>query len=157
MNKRTAIIGALVSLVAWGQPLLVGMGVILTSAGVMLLVPEKLEAESVSYYYNRGIQQYNAGDHEGAITAFTQTIKLNPKHKDAYIYRGISKKKLEDHYGAIEDYTQAIEIDPRYAIAYVNRGIAKENLGDLNGACSDWRNAASLGYQDASQWVRNQC
>ena len=37
------------------------------------------------------------------------------------------------------------------------RGISKELLGDLNGACIDWKKAANLGYEDAAQWVKDQC
>ena len=57
MKKRTAVIGALVSLLPLGQPLVIGTGAALTSAGVILTVPEKAKAESAVFYYNRGIDK----------------------------------------------------------------------------------------------------
>ena len=59
--------------------------------------------------------------------------------------------------GAINDYSKVIELNPDFDTAYSNWGIAKENLGDLNGACNDWRKAASLGDEEAAQWVRDEC
>ena len=58
---------------------------------------------------------------------------------------------------AIEDYSKVIKLKPNDANTYVFRGLTKYNLGDINGACNDWRKAASLGYEYASQWVRDQC
>ena len=157
MKKRTAIIGALVSLLPLGQPLLIGTGVVLTSAVVMLTVPEKAKAESAVFYYNRGIDKYNAGDSYGAITDYNRAIEINPRYANAYHNRGVAKRKLGDNYGAIADYTKAIDINPNYRSAYKNLGIVKEDIGDLQGACSDWRDASYLGDEDAVYWVINQC
>ena len=49
MKKRTAVIGALVSLLPLGQPLFIGTGAVLTSAAVMIAVPEKAKAESAFF------------------------------------------------------------------------------------------------------------
>jgi len=32
-----------------------------------------------------------------------------------------------------------------------------EETGDISSACKDWRVAASLGDQDAADWVSRQC
>ncbi len=45
MQKRTALIGTLVSLLPIGQPLVIGTGTALTSAAVMLTVPKKVNAQ----------------------------------------------------------------------------------------------------------------
>ena len=49
MKKRTAVIGALVSLLPMGQPLVIGGGAALTSAAVMLSVPEKVNAQTKNF------------------------------------------------------------------------------------------------------------
>ena len=157
MKKRTAVIGALVSLLPIGQPLLIGTGSVMTSAAVMLAIPEKAQADSASYYYNRGNDKDDEGDYYGAISDYNKAIEINPRYADAFINRGIAKRKLEDYYGAISDYNRAIEINPSYRKAYRSRGIVKEILGNLQGACADWREASYLGDQDSAKWVRNQC
>ena len=45
MSKRTALIAAFVSLMPMGQTVLIGTGAVLTSAGMMLAIPEKIHAQ----------------------------------------------------------------------------------------------------------------
>ena len=152
MKKRTAVIGALVSLMPLGQPLMIGIGTALTNTAVMLTVPEKAKAESASFYYNRGIDKYDIGDYYGAISDYTKAIEINPNLHQAYYNRGwIKSSKLKDYYGAISDYTKALEINPSDADAYNNRGRAKYLLGDNKGACKDAKEAASLGDEESKR------
>ena len=64
---------------------------------------------------------------------------------------------LKDYEGAIADFTKAIEINPEDVYAYKSRGVSQEYIGNLIGACSDWRKASSLGDEDSSSWVIDQC
>ena len=68
MNKRTAFVGAILSLMPLGQPLLIKTGVVLSSSAVMLSLPEKVNAESASFYHDRGYEKGNNGDYYGAIS-----------------------------------------------------------------------------------------
>ena len=155
MKKRIAFVGAILSLIPFGQPLIIKISVVFSSSAVMLFVPEKAQAESANFYFDRALLKGEKGDHYGAISDFTKVIELNPKDAVAYYNRGWNKGKIKDYYGEISDYTKAIEINPNYLSAYKNRGIDKEIIGDLNGACADWQKASQLGDQDATQWVRN--
>ena len=157
MKKRIAFIGAILSLIPLGNPFLIKTGMVLSSSAVMLSLPEKVNADSADFYFNRAYDKGENGDHYGAISDYTKAIELDPNDAVAYYNRGYSKSELKDHYGAIADYTKAIELDLRYTSAYYNRGIEKEIIGDLNGACADWQKASQLGDQDATQWVRNDC
>ena len=112
---------------------------------------------SVEEYYNRGKERLNSENYNGAISDFTNVIRITPDFFPAYNVRGISKRRLKDYSGAISDYTKTIELQPNYVNAYYNRAILKENLGDLNGACADWKKAAELGDTDAAGWVANKC
>jgi len=138
MKKRTAFIGALVSLIPLGQPLLMKTGVTFSTVGVTLFVSEKVNAESAEFYINRGSDKLDAEDYKGAISDFTEAIKINPDDGDAYFNRGFAKENLEDYKDAISDYTEAIKINPWYADAYHNRGILKRELKDFKGAISDF-------------------
>ena len=136
MKKRTAVIGALVSLLPIGQPLVIGTGTVLTSAGVMLSVPEKVNAESADFYFNSAYEKAERGDYYGAISDYTKSIEINPNDQDAFYNRGISKIKLKDYYGAISDYTKAIEINPKKVKAYNNIAYIKrkKEINDNYGA-----------------------
>ncbi len=157
MKKRIAFIGAILSLVPFGQPLILKTSVVLSSSAVMLFFPEKAQAEGANFYFDRAFSKGKKGDYYGAISDFTKTIEINPKQEDAYLNRGFAKRRLKDYYGAISDYTKAIEIDPNYALGFANRGSSKELIGDKKGACSDWRKASSLGDERAGKWVRDEC
>lgn len=52
MKKRTAVIGALVLLMPLGHPLFIATGTALTSASLMLSIPEKAEAKTASEIAN---------------------------------------------------------------------------------------------------------
>ena len=122
MKKRTAFIGAILSLIPFGQPLLIKTGVVLSSSAVMLSLSEKVNAKSADFYFNRAYDKAEKGDYYGAISDFTKAIEIDPNYKEAYYNRAWNKQKLNDYYGAISDYTKAIEIDPNYAQSFNNRG-----------------------------------
>ena len=62
MKKRTAFIGAILSLIPLGQPLLIKKGVFLSSSVVMLSLPGKVNAESADSYNRKGIKAWENGD-----------------------------------------------------------------------------------------------
>ncbi len=155
MKKRIAIIGALVSLLPMGQPLMIGTGAALTTS-FLIHIP-KVYANTFHIFYDRGVKEFDRGNFTKANLYFTKAIDKLPINPEAYIYRGVSRHYLNDNYGAISDYTKAIEINSKNSYAYFNRGLSKERLGDLKGACSDWRKASSLGDKDAANSVRDQC
>ena len=47
MKKRTAFIGAILSLIPLGQPLIIKTGVVLSTTGLIISVPEKVYAEII--------------------------------------------------------------------------------------------------------------
>ena len=156
MKKRTAFIGAILSLIPLGQPLIIKTGVALSSTGLMLLVSDNVYANDGVGYFNLGNEKADEGDHYGAISDFSKAIEIRPA-VDAYNNRANRKVNIEDYYGAISDFNKALEMNPYSEIVFKNRGIAKEYLGDMKGACDDWRKASSLGNESTAEWVRDQC
>ena len=158
MKKRTAFIGAILSLIPLGQPLIIKTGVVLSTTSLMLSVSEKLYAGDYSYYFNSAYEKGNNGNHYGAISDFTKAIEINPS-EGAYYNRGNRRMNLKDYYGAISDYIKAIELDPTFIKAYINRSIAKEKIGDINGACFDAKKAISLGDNNFTNknWIKDNC
>ncbi len=53
MKKRTAFIGAILSLISFGQPLMIKTVLVLSSASFMLFTHENVNAESFDFYFNR--------------------------------------------------------------------------------------------------------
>ena len=159
MKKRTAFIGAILSLIPLGQPLIIKTGAVLSTTGFLLSVSENVYAGDSSYFFNRAYEMGTRGDYYGAISDFTKAIEINPNNSRAYYNRGWNKAKLKDYYGAISDYNKALEIDPTDKDSYLNRSISKEKIGDIKGACLDAKKIISLGDTDSQneKWVRDNC
>jgi len=141
MKKRTAFIGAILSLIPFGQPLLFKTGVIVATAKIVIFNSDWAIAESAEFYYKRGNDKYDAEDYKGALKDYKKAIKINPQYSDAFNNRGNVKLDLNLYKEAIKDYTKAIEFSPQYGDAYYNRGLAKENLKDFKGAIKDYTKA----------------
>ncbi len=144
MKKRTAFIGAILSLIPFGQPLLIKTGIALVTSKIVILNSDSAIAESAEFYNKRGNEKYDAENYKGALKDYTKAIKINPQYGDAYNNRGNVKLDLNIYKGAISDYTKAIKINPQYGDAYYNRGLAKENLKDFEGAIKDYTKAIEI-------------
>ena len=120
MKKRTAFIGAILSLIPLGQPLLIKTGAVLSTTGLILAVSEIVYAKDAAFYFNRAYDKNEKGDYSGAISDYTKALEINPQYADAYYGRGIAKYNLKDYYGALSDFTKAIEINPKLKRAYNN-------------------------------------
>ena len=146
MKRRTAFIGVILSLIPLSQQLFIKIGVVLSTAGLIISVPEKVNAETSKFYFDRGYEKSKNGDYYGAISDFSKAIEINPYDDYAFYNRGWNKAKLKDYYGAISDYTKAIEIDPHESF-YYNRGISKSKVEDYYGAISDYKKSIELNPQ----------
>ena len=103
MKKRTAFIGAILSLIPLGQPLIIKTGVVLSTTGLMLSVAERVNAETANFYLTRGFNKAEVGDHDGAIADYTKAIEINSSSVISYINRGITKYRIGDKKGACLD------------------------------------------------------
>ena len=139
MKKRTAIIGALVSLMPLGHPLVIGTGAVLTSTAVMLSVPAKVNAENLKYYLDKLEEIYNKeGEEYRTIFFANEILKINQNNVDAYWYRAYAKVEIGKYYEGIADYTKSIELGDNASMTFNNRGVAKNKLEDHYGAIFDY-------------------
>ena len=83
MKKRTAFIGAILSLIPFGQPLLIKTSVVLSTTGFVLSVPEKVFAKNAKYFFKSAYKKAENGDHYGAISDYTKAIELEPNDTNA--------------------------------------------------------------------------
>ena len=107
MKKRTAVIGALVSLLPLGQPHVIVTGAAFTSSALMLATSKKAKAENAEFHLKRAIKKGNEEDWYGSISEFNKAIKINPKDGSLYWGRGIAKWFIDDMKGACSDWRKA--------------------------------------------------
>jgi len=120
MKKRTAFIGAILSLIPLGHPLVIKTSVVLSSAGLIISLPEKVNGESNDFYFNRAYDKAERGDHYGAISDYTKAIEIDPNNKIAFKNRGISKENIGDLQGACSDWGKASSLGDQDSFNWKN-------------------------------------
>ncbi len=94
--------------------------------------------EKEDYYFDLGLERYNAGDLSGAIINWSNVIEVNVKEVNSYYSRAIVKDELYTWKSALKDYDTAIEIAPNFISALLNRGSLKDENKDYEGAIQDY-------------------
>jgi tetratricopeptide (TPR) repeat protein len=112
-------------------------------------IPVNLTADDL---YLRAISRMRLSDNRGAITEYTDLIRLNPNNANAFVGRGLARAALGDHKEAIKDYNEAIRLRPQFADAYDVRGLAHAALGDHKQAVKDYNEAIRLKPQYADAY-----
>jgi tetratricopeptide (TPR) repeat protein len=108
---------------------------------------KQAEAEVRARYstlMSQGHTDINNGDYNGAIAAFSDAMRLDPKNALAFTNRGVAYERKGDMDRAIADYSEAIRLNPNYALASSNRGIAYARKGDNDRAIADFNEAIRL-------------
>ena len=158
LNEKGEVIGLSFIILEDGQSLDCAIpsnylkALISMSDTVKPLAQEKQSVSAETYYY-RGNEKYLIRSYQDAITAYNETIRLQPDFANAYINRGLAKEKLGQHDSAIMDYSSAIEIDRTLAGAYNNRGSAKRKLGQYFLALEDLNTAIQLNPRYVKAYV----
>ena len=108
MKKRTAFIGALLSLIPLGQPLLIKTSIVLSTTGFILFVPEKVNADTYNFYVLKAFNKSDKGEIDAALAAYTMAIEIEPMNPIAYEGRGYVKFLSGDQKGGCVDWQKAL-------------------------------------------------
>lgn len=92
-------------------------------------------------FLNRGMAKEALGDIAGAISDYSEGLKLNPKYRLLYHRRGLAYEQQGDPELAIKDFSQAIQLDPTDSEALVLRGLTYASQGELQLALRDYEAA----------------
>ena len=157
MIKRTAFIGTILSLIPLGQPLIIKTGVVLSGSALVILMPEKVNAESAYFYDKQGFKEWNNNNFSAAIRNYNKAIEIEPNNALLYGKRGNCYYQLGDFYKAISDYNQSLKLNPNDETIFFFRGMAKLNIGFIKGACSDWKMSSDLGQEFAFEIFSKYC
>ena len=100
---------------------------------------------AVNQLVNKSETSLSMGDWDGAISAASSAIALDPKNEAAYTHRAgayANKGKIKE---ALQDCNTAIGINPYFPPAYNNRGYALELSGQLPQAALDYEMSCNMG------------
>ncbi|MDB9314107.1 CHAT domain-containing protein [Spirulina sp. CS-785/01] len=83
-------------------------------------------------WFNRGNQQFRAGDFSGAVASYDQALTLNPQDHLAWHNRGAALDDLGRKEEAIASYDQALTLNPQFHLAWYGRGNAAASSPHFN-------------------------
>ncbi|MDC3169025.1 tetratricopeptide repeat protein [Prochlorococcus sp. AH-716-E17] len=157
MKKRTAFIGAILSLMPLGHPLLIKTGVVLSGSALIIVLPEKLNAENANFYDKEGLKEWNNKNFSAAIKNYNKAIEIEPNNSRLYGKRGNCFYQLGDFYKAISDYNKSLKLNSNDKEIFLFRGLAKQKIGLIKGACSDMKMSSALGQEFAVETFLKYC
>jgi tetratricopeptide (TPR) repeat protein len=117
---------------------------VMALVAVLLLPGVAVTADAAKEACEKGVSCLDKQDYDGALTALTEAIRLNPKYALAYSSRALVYRKKGDYEKAIADLTKAIRLDPKYAKTYYKRADAYYKKGDYDKAIADLTEAIRL-------------
>ncbi len=151
MKKRTAFIGAILSLIPLGQSILMKTGVVLSSSVVMLSLPEIVNANDADYYFDLARYKFNKGKFNEVISNLNTSIKINPYFAAAYLARCGTKVNIQEYEEAITDCEKAFQLNLQDSNNYIDKNAlysnlcgAKSALGENHSAILDCNTAVML-------------
>ncbi len=149
MKKRTAFIGAILSLIPLGQSLSIKTSLLLPTTGMIFFQTEKVLANSFNFDYDNAIELFDADKYSEAISKFAKILKkysnlTKAQESDIYLFLAMSHGYLNKHNAALEFNNKSISLNPLNSALYLDRANTKFQLKDKKGACSDMRVAYEL-------------
>jgi len=108
-------------------------------------------------YAERGALRLKTKNIKGALSDYSEAIKLDPGNGDYWVGRGAVKEKSNDLQGAIEDYSTALSHSPEYALAFYRRALVKNKAGRKKEACLDLEQARKGGVRIEQKITTDLC
>jgi tetratricopeptide (TPR) repeat protein len=115
-------------------------------------IPAPVEA-----WFNRGLEQAQAGDFEEAITSWNKALELNPNLPQAWHNRGSALAELGRLEEAIASFDQAIALNPQDYTAWNDKGNALYNLQQWEKAIACWQRVVQIQSDYYQAWYNQAC
>ena len=97
---------------------------------------------------NEGNKHFQAGRSAEALTAYTQALELDPRHKffnsTILANRAAAYMKQKDYLKALEDCNRSLSLNPDYTKAYLRRANVHMQLEDYEEAVHDYNRVRDM-------------
>ena len=94
--------------------------------------------------FQRGFNQYGAGNLEGCIAFYDKVLEIRPDKHQAWYSRGVALTALGKLEQALTSYDKALEIKPDYHKAWHSRGVVLYRLGRLEELIASYEKALDI-------------
>ena len=117
---------------------------VLRKGTILSLAPIVSEPPRSIVDYERGLENFQKGLYDQAITDFTKALGVDPSMAESFFYRARAYEKQEKYDQAIADYTRCIELNPRALTSYINRGYIYQRMKLYDQAINDFTKAIEM-------------
>lgn len=119
----------------------------------LLLKGEEEEKGEAEVWFDRGVEQFEAGDFEEGIESFDKAIELKPDFHQVWLNRGAALFLLERFEKAIASFDKAVEIKPDLDVAWFKRGVALGELKRFEKAIASFNKVVEIKPDDYNAWI----
>lgn len=86
-----------------------------------------------------GLALYKAGDTQGAVEQFQQSLEMKPDYPEAHFNLGNAYRTLDRKDDAMREYELAVEYQPKFVLANYNIGTLQQEAGNTDAALTAYR------------------
>jgi len=101
--------------------------------------------------YEKGLQEYEAGQYEQAVASFQEAIAQSNTEPLYYISQGMAHIELRNYEEAQKSFEYALGVDEKSGLAYRGKGIAYLKAGDYTAAIEALNSALKCADGHVSQ------
>lgn len=105
--------------------------------------------------FDQGRDRMAAGDYDGAVAAFGESLGLNSDNPRAFVLRGECFFKMGNYKLAIQDLTNGLQYAPNNIRALLLRGTCHSNLGKDGMAIVDYTKAIQMSPKLADKFFNS--
>ena len=95
-------------------------------------------------YFKAGRNRFDAGDLKGAVTAYLQSIELQPDSAEVHLSLGLAYLKLEKNKDAAKAFKDSVRLEPDVAEAHYGLGLAYFRIARHKDAADAFKRATVL-------------
>jgi len=102
------------------------------------------KSASAFEFYRVGRERFDAGDLKAAVSAYLESVKIEPASAEVHLSLGLTYMRLEKDKEALKSFKEAVKLNPDLAEAQYGLGIASFRLSRFRDASDAFKKATKL-------------
>jgi tetratricopeptide (TPR) repeat protein len=102
------------------------------------------KSPSAFEFYRVGRERFDAGDLKAAVSAYLESVKIEPASAEVHLSLGLTYMRLEKDKEALKSFKEAVKLNPDLAEAQYGLGIASFRLSRFRDASDAFKKATKL-------------
>ena len=100
--------------------------------------------KAANEFYQSGLAKYEAGDLKAAVSAYLESLKLEPGSAEVLLNLGLSYLRLEKEKEAIKAFSESVKLNPTSTEGHYGLGLASFRMHRYRDAANSFKKAISI-------------